>query len=201
MTSQTFNLDLIPDGIPPIVHVSQYDKGQLWYFNIVLNNTLFTIPDGCTVTVQGTKKDGTGFQYPCTYSGSQVVVTEEQQMTVYFGDVLAEIAIAKDDDLIATLNFIIRIEQAPLNEDTIISETQLPLIEEAAELAQHIDQYVNIIEEDMETAEAYAVGTRNGVPVTSSDPAYENNAKYYAENFIGMITDAQWTQIQTILNS
>ena len=32
-----------------------------------------------------------------------------------------------------------------------------------------------------ENAEAYAVGTRNGTPVTSGDPAYHNNAKYYAE--------------------
>lgn len=30
-------------------------------------------------------------------------------------------------------------------------------------------------------AEAYAVGTRGGEPVTSTDPTYHNNAKYYAE--------------------
>lgn len=195
MTEQTFNLDLIPDGIPPIVHVSQYDKGQIWKFNIILNNTLFTIPQNSSVTVQGTKKDGTGFQYPCTYSGSQVVVTEEQQMTIFYGDVKAEIVIVNGDDLIGTLNFIIRIEPAPLNDDTQISETMLPLIEEAAEIAERIPEMVGY----METSEAYAVGTRNGVPVSSSDPAYENNSKYYAEHFIGYITDAQWAAIQAIL--
>lgn len=31
-------------------------------------------------------------------------------------------------------------------------------------------------------SEAYAIGTRGGVPVTSGDPAYENNSKYYAEH-------------------
>ena len=31
-------------------------------------------------------------------------------------------------------------------------------------------------------SEAWAVGTRGGVPVPSTDPAYENNAKYYAEH-------------------
>ena len=195
MTEQTFNLDLIPDGIPPIVHVSQYDKGQIWKFNIIQNNTLFNIPAGSGVTVQGTKKDGTGFQYGCTYSGSQVTVVEEQQMTVFFGDVKAELVIVNGDDLIGTLNFIIRIEPAPLNEDTIISEAMLPLIEEAAEVAEQIPA----IKGYAETSEAYAVGTRNGTPVTSSDPAYQNNAKYYAENFIGNITDAQWAAIQAIL--
>lgn len=35
-------------------------------------------------------------------------------------------------------------------------------------------------------AEAYAVGTRNGVPVSEGDIAYQNNAKYYAEYFTGI---------------
>lgn len=33
-----------------------------------------------------------------------------------------------------------------------------------------------------EDSEAYAAGTRGGTPVTSGDPAYENNAKYYADS-------------------
>lgn len=36
-------------------------------------------------------------------------------------------------------------------------------------------------------AEAYAVGTRNGNPVDEEDPAYNNNAKYYAELQSGKI--------------
>lgn len=42
-------------------------------------------------------------------------------------------------------------------------------------------------------AEAYAVGTRGGVDVESDDPAYENNAKYYAEAMVGkadLVSDA-----------
>lgn len=192
MTSQTINLELIPQGVPPIVHVSQYDKGQTWLVNILKGGTAYTIPSGCAVTVQGTKKDGTGFQYSCTYSGSQVTVIEEQQMTVLAGDVPAEIRFTKSGDIIATLNFIIRVEPAALSDDTVVSETDLPLLEEAIEAAREA-------QESAEDAEAYAVGTRNGTPVSSGDPAYQNNAKYYADNFIGMITDAQWTQIQNIL--
>jgi len=33
----------------------------------------------------------------------------------------------------------------------------------------------------IELAEAWAVGTKDGVPVTVSDPTYQNNSKYYAE--------------------
>ena len=36
-------------------------------------------------------------------------------------------------------------------------------------------------QQDVTTAEAWAAGTRDGEPVPSTDPAYENNSKYYAE--------------------
>ena len=199
MTSQTINLDLIPGGISPIIHVSQYDKGQTWLFNILKGNQAFSIPAGSSVTIQGTKKDGTGFQYACTFSGSVVTATEEQQMTVLSGDVPAELRITKDNDIIGTLNFIIRVEQSALSDDTEISETELPLIEEAVEIINQAPQIIAQMEGLEEDAEAWAKGTKNGTPVPSSAPQYQNNAKYYAENCIGMITDAQWTSINSIL--
>lgn len=36
-------------------------------------------------------------------------------------------------------------------------------------------------ENGAETSEAYAIGTRSGIPVTSDDPAYHNNSKYWSE--------------------
>lgn len=44
-------------------------------------------------------------------------------------------------------------------------------------------------EDSAEDSEAYAVGTRNGVDVDSDDPAYENNAKYYAEEAATVLED------------
>ena len=190
-TTQSFNLDLIPGGIPPIVNVSQYDKGQKWQFTIVNANQTYTIPSGSAVTVQETKKDGTGFQNSCTFSGIVVTVTETQQMTMFAGDTPAEIVISKSGELIGTLNFIIRVEPAPLGDDTVVSESDYPLLVAAVEAAAGVEANAN-------KAEAYAVGTIDGTPVPSTDPAYHNNAKYYAENFIGYITDAQWTSIQSI---
>ena len=50
-----------------------------------------------------------------------------------------------------------------------------------------------------EDSEAWAVGTRDGVPVPSTDPAYNNNAKYWAEHttssFAGL-TDTDITNPQ-----
>ena len=64
----------------------------------------------------------------------------------------------------------------------------IPDLENILSNAEQLEQYRNdavaaaqAAEGDEEDAEAYAVGTRNGVPVTSGDPAYHNNAKYYSE--------------------
>ena len=48
-------------------------------------------------------------------------------------------------------------------------------LEKAEEALESFDQ-------DVSDAEAWAAGTRDGVPVGSSDPAYHNNAKYWADH-------------------
>lgn len=193
MTTQTFDLDMIPDGVAPIIHASQYDKGQTWLFNIFADITPYNIPAGATVTIQGTKPDHTGFQYACTYSGNQVTATEMQQMTVLPGDVPTEIRITKNDEIIGSINFKIRVEPAALADDTEISETDLPLLEEAIEAADEAIQAA-------EDSEAWAIGERGGVPVPSTDPTFENNARYYAEHFAGYIPDSMYNDIQTLLS-
>ena len=46
------------------------------------------------------------------------------------------------------------------------------------------DEVVEDTEDKVEDAEAWAQGTRGGTPVPSTDPAYQHNAKYYAENIV-----------------
>lgn len=181
MTNQSFNLDLIPLGVSPHVHVSQYDKGQTWLISLFENNLPFNIPSGAAVLIQGTKPDSTGFQYPCTFSGNVVTVTEQQQMTVIAGKVPCEIVITQSDAQIASLNFCLIVEPAALSDDTVISETDLPLIEEAVEAVQQIPALIEEVEGYVDDSEAWAKGTKGGTPVPSTDPQYHENAKWYAE--------------------
>lgn len=200
MTSQAFNLNIIPQGVNPIIHVSQYDKGQTWIFTLYEGDIPYNVPSGSSVTIQGTKPDHTGFQYDCSYSGSQVIATEMQQMTVLPGDVPTEIRITKDDDIIGSINFKIRVEPAALADDTEISETDLALIEEAEEIIARVPQIISQMDELKEDSEAWATGERGGVPVSSTDPTFENNSKYYAEHFAGYIPDSMYNDIQTLLS-
>lgn len=158
MTNQSFNLELIPKGVPPIIHVSQYDKGQTWTITVTEDGIPFSIPAGTSVTVQGTKPDNTGFQYSGTASDSVVTFIVQQQMTVLAGEYDCELVLVNGGDQVATINFLLIVEAAALDDETIISETELPLIEQAAELGAVIDAYAQQIHADAETA-ASAVST------------------------------------------
>lgn len=157
MITQAINLNLIPGQVLPRVNVSQYDSGtrtlQMTLFN---GEQIFNVPSGASGFIQGTKPDRTGFQYAATVTAGSNIVTIDitEQMTAVKGEVVCELVLANDDDRIATVNFIIYVEPAALADDIIISETELPLIEEAAELAQRIDAIATQIDADADRAEA-----------------------------------------------
>lgn len=133
MIEQTLKLNLIPGGVLPRVNVSQYDAGSRT-INATLYNgpSLFTIPTGATISVRGTKKDNTGFAYDCTWSGSVATFTITDQMTVFPGEVLAELSINYNGQTLGTVNFVIWVEESTLKSDIDISETELPAIIELA---------------------------------------------------------------------
>lgn len=181
MTSQTFNLDLIPQGVPPIVHVSQYDKGQTWDIHLFENGVVFPVPSGTSAAVQGTKPDNTGFQYPAVISvGDNVVTfTVEQQMTVLGGQFECELVLVNGENQVATINFILDVEPTTLDDDTVISETELPLIEQAAELGAVINGYATQIHADAQTASAAATtataaATSAGADATTATQAADD---------------------------
>lgn len=157
MITQTLKLNLIPGQVLPRINASQYDAGTRTLQMLLYNgDQAFNISSGMSGFVQGTKPDRTGFQYSATVTEGSNVVTlvVTQQMTAVSGEVTCELVITDGDDRIATVNFILYVEPAALADDTVISETELPLIEEAAELAQRIDAIATQIDADADRAEA-----------------------------------------------
>lgn len=133
---QYYNLDLIPNAVPVVVKASQYDRtSRMLIFNIYKQGELFEIPSNSTVTIRGTKKDMTGFEYPCSYATNQITAVIEEQMTIFSGKYPVELRIAQGGQILGTANFILDVEESPLKDDTIVSETDLPLLEEAEQHA------------------------------------------------------------------
>lgn len=140
MITQRYNLNLIPDKVPVQVNCSQYDSlSRTIEFTIYDGTVLFEIPSGSTVTVRGTKSDNTGFEYPCTFDGSVVSFDIQAQMTIFSGRVPCEIRFV-NDGIIGTCNFNLYVEPTPLDTDVTISETDLPLLEEAEQNAIRAEQ-------------------------------------------------------------
>lgn len=136
MIYQSYKLNLIPDQVPLSVWCSQYDAdSRIFQFEIYKGSELYTIPGGSTVTVRGTKQDNTGFEYSCTYDGSVANVIVKDQMTIFAGKVPCEVRIANGSDILGTANFNLMVERTPLDTDVTISETDLPLLEEAEQNA------------------------------------------------------------------
>lgn len=186
MVTQNVNLDLVPPRFGRsnvTVPCSQYDKDfRVINFSIFNKNVLFNIPSGSVVTIRGTKpQDNTGFEYQCTYSGNLVTFPIQEQVTVYSGEIPAELRITKDGKIIGSANFNFLVEPSPLLNETVVSETDLPLLQEALNAVDDVLAYKNEAQQSAEDSEAWAVGERNGEAVEDTDPTYHNNSKYYSE--------------------
>lgn len=212
--TNVYNLKLTPSQFGQssvVVNCSQYDSlFRVIQFNLYNGNNEFSIPDNCVVTIRGTKKDLTGFEYQCEYEGNVVTFPIQNQVTVLPGKVPAEIRVTSGNEIIGSWNFVFLVEESPLDENTIISETDLPLLESALEAAAQAESFKNLAEQSATDAstsateasdsaviattkseesntyalksEGYAVGEQNGVPVGSDSIYYENNAKWYSEH-------------------
>lgn len=148
MTTQIIKLNMIPGGVMPVVYASQYDKQTNALIVDLYNGDLpFPVPSGAAVLINGTKPpvDGqlTGFSYSAaSISGNRVVCNVTQQMTAVPGNVLCELRIRTETQIIGSINFILRVERAALNDDTVLSETDIPLIEKAIDIAANLEKYI-----------------------------------------------------------
>lgn len=162
---ETRNVNITPGGTTPVIHVSQNDVGRSITMNVTDGDGWYDLT-GSTVKLQGIKPSGLGYTVEGTVSGHTVTIVTTKQMTDEHGNIASELKVTKNNTVIGTANIILAVERDPHPDHTTDGS---------------LDEIIPTITLIMETAEAYAVGTRSGVPVSSDDPAYQNNAKFYAE--------------------
>ena len=193
MYVQNLNLDIIPEGVRPVIYVSQYDnQTNALKFSLYVNNQSFTIPSGAGVLINGHKPDNTAFSYQAaSISGNTVTCNVTQQMTAVPGDVDCELRIRTSTQVIGTLNFVLRVEAAPLNDDSVISESYIPLVEQAIDIAANLAQYIETTVQAATNSEASAL--RSAASATDAQTA-ASQAATDAQNIYDMydsIVDAK----------
>lgn len=154
MTTQTIKLNLIPGGVLPVVYASQYDNQvNALVFQLYNGATPYIVPTGTAVLISGTKPDKTGFSYAAaSVSGNVAYCNVTQQMTAVAGDVLCELRLRTESQIIGSLNFILRVERGALNDDSVLSDTDIPLIEQAVDIAANLADYIQTAEDSAATA-------------------------------------------------
>lgn len=132
MITEQFRLNLIPNGIPPVIHVSQYDVGRTLQFIIYNGSSQYVFTSGESAILLGTKPDGHIFIYDLTISNNVLSIDTTEQMLAIPGNVKAEIRVQGADKDIGTANFIFSVEESPIYKYIIYSDSEIPAIEQAA---------------------------------------------------------------------
>lgn len=158
---EQIKLDMIPKGITPIAHASQYDQGRLIHFILMDNLQAFILTDE-TVTIKVCKPDDNIVTAEATYTANTNIVTisTTDQMCAVAGDAKCELSVSKGDVKIGSLNFILRVEEDPLK-DGVESETVI------ANLDTIIDNAVSEALNDTVLYGAYPTAEIDNVPIAS----------------------------------
>lgn len=133
---QKVKLNLIPQGVPPVVYASQYDVGRQFEFEIYEGDVEYEIPSDTVITIHGIKKDNHSFAYSTNddtskqieFSDSLITIVTTEQMTLVPGDIHCEFVLRKNlnsEDILGTLNFVIHVEPCPIPDDAATSASDL----------------------------------------------------------------------------
>lgn len=139
MITQTYKLNLIPyaqeivRGVrTPVVTLSQYDtESRLMIFELYVLGNPYPIPAGASGMLTGTKPDGTSIAYAVDLDENSASITMPDQVATVAGRYPAEIVLFDaNENRLGSANFEFLIEPSPADEDSIASETDIPVFTE-----------------------------------------------------------------------
>lgn len=133
--TQTFDLNLIPEQAPVVVHCDQYDEGTGRLIIKLFEGDVAYTPTG-TASIQGRKPDGHGFQYSATLAGNTVTADLTFQMSCVSGRVRCQVVVTESTGRTGTFAFILDVQPSALPSDTDLSDSDYQLIEQALEAAE-----------------------------------------------------------------
>jgi len=161
-------LCMSPTGRMPVIHVGQYDSDFSIVFSLYsVGNATWTMESGTTAKIRGTKTDGTGYSADCTnvdIANRKITVAGDQQMTAAAGDCIYEIVLYKGTKELSSVNFVLKVERAALDAETIPSESKIKEIQDLGTKADEIiEAYENLQFDETPTEGSTKAVTSGGV--------------------------------------
>ncbi|MBR2654734.1 MAG: hypothetical protein IKD59_09320 [Lachnospiraceae bacterium] len=176
-------LDMSPHGIPQVINVSQYDSDFSIQFKLYASVGTLTIESGTTAEIRGTKGSGTGYSASATLNTSNgtVTVAGSEQMTAVAGRNTFEIVLKKSGKVLGSANFVLLVERAALDADTITDASVLRELNAIIEGAETATQAAEEAEAAADRAEAAAQSlVIDSTPTQGSSRAVSSGGVYEA---------------------
>ena len=149
MLTQEFDLNMVPDSGPVVVHVNQYDIGAgRFIIHLWDGEVSYTPAVGATATIQGMKPSGKGFDYFASLSGSTVTADITEQMSIEYGIVRCQIVIKEGERITGTFVFQMDVQKSALPADADMSESEYQIVMQLIETAEMINLNPPIIGEN-----------------------------------------------------
>lgn len=167
MITQTYSLDLVPNGKPVVVPVSQYDNDRMLVFKLFESGVAYDASGVASAVFTGRKPDDHFFMASMTVGSDNVSVALTAQMTAVAGNTKCEIILYDTEgNQLGTTNFVMQVEKAPVDDSTKISESDISAILTALSDSQ---KYANSAESAAESASSTAAALESLVPATSGN--------------------------------
>lgn len=181
---ETIKVDLIPGKVAPVCYASQFDAGRQIKIELLSNGQPHTLAGTETVTLNERKMDGCVVTAELTNNGGTFVILETtEQMTAVAGACLCELQIEEGDVKIGTANFLMFIEDSPLN-NGVTSDSQIHNLQTqvnadvAIALAEQYDS-ANVVFDTVPTqghAKPYTVSSEGIKNAIASEATARSNA-------------------------
>ena len=145
MITHARKIDMYPASVPVVVHLSQYDDDFTLEFTMFSSVGEFTVETGTTAKIRGTKKDGNGYSANAAINTTQkkVTVTGNQQMTAIAGRNVYELVLTRNNKVLSTANFILDVEPAAMDANTVESESVIQEIGESVNA--YLDEHPEMV--------------------------------------------------------
>lgn len=119
LVNQTLKLEITPGGVPPKLHVTEYDENMQVVAQLFQRGQYYEIPSGTTAKVEGTLA-GHPFSADATVDGSNVTFELTKSMTAYAGRAWTKIKLTKDGKPVSTCGFWLECDRAGVEAGDVI---------------------------------------------------------------------------------
>lgn len=145
---EIIKLNLIPSGVNPVCHCSQYDNGRVIRIELFEGLTPYALASGDVVTLNVRKPDNTivTATVTTTQGNTYVDIVTTEQICACVGNNLCDLTITNGSVVIGTLNFIMQVERDVLA-DGIPSQSAIEDLD--AQINAIIGNQINAINDNL----------------------------------------------------